>query len=99
MEVKCHTEQGIELEQKMCRIMNLYDISPVVLCRTVLIGNSERTVPSLTATEFPCNNFQINSSILRQQICSFFYKNRGRHIELFYRLFASNMTAWQDNTS
>jgi hypothetical protein len=30
MEVKGHTEQGIELDQKMCRMMNLYDVSPVL---------------------------------------------------------------------
>jgi len=73
MEVEYRTEQGIELDQHMCRMMNLYDLGPVVLCRTVSIGNSERTVHSLTnCTKFPCNNFQINTLILRQQICFFF---------------------------
>jgi len=68
MEVQYNTEQGIELDKQMCRMMNLYDVGSVVLCRMVPIGNSERTVHSLTATEFRCNNFQINTLTLRQQI-------------------------------
>jgi len=66
MEVEYRIEECIELDQQMCWVIKLHDLGPVALCRTVLIGNSERTVPSLTATEFSCNNFQINTLILRQ---------------------------------